>query len=162
MNGKKRKINTARCKICGKGFYVKPSHLKRGWGKYCSKKCQNKGQERGKFFYCGQCSKKIWRTPRDLKHSKSGKCFCSKSCQTLWRNKLYSGSNHPFWNGGLNKYRLILLDAKVPMVCNKCGYDNERVLVAHHKDKNRGNKNIKNLEWLCRNCHYLIHKGKTL
>jgi hypothetical protein len=162
MVKRKNKIYNAKCSICGKEFYVKPSHLKRGWGKYCSKKCQNKGQIKGKFLYCNQCGKKIWRTPRDLKHSKSGKIFCSKSCQTLWRNRLYSGSNHPFWTGGLDKYRRVLLEAKIPLICNKCGYNNEQVLVAHHKDRNRKNKSLKNLEWLCRNCHYLIHERGTV
>jgi len=162
MRKKKRKNPNAKCRICGKEFYVKPNHLKRGWGKYCSRKCQFEAQRKGKFVYCDTCGKKIWRMPSDLKHSKSGKFFCSKSCQTLWRNRLYSGPNHPLWSGGYRKYRRILLKAKVPLVCSKCGHNDERVLVAHHKDGNRKNNNIENLEWLCRNCHYLVHKGETV
>ena len=150
------------CKICEKEFYAKPNWLKRGWGKYCSRKCQFKGQLRGKFVYCNQCGKKIWRAPRDLRHSKSGKFFCTKSCQTLWRNKFYSGPNHPLWTGGKKQYRAILLSVKkIPVKCIKCGYKNKRVLVVHHKDENRENINLCNLEWLCRNCHYLIHNGET-
>ncbi len=161
MDKKRKKIPNARCRTCGKRFYVKPNHLKRGWGKYCSRKCLAKGQLRGRFVLCHQCGKKIWRAPLQLKHSKSGKFFCSKSCQTLWRNKIFSGPNHPLWTGGYDKYRKILLRAKVPIVCSRCGYNDERVLVAHHKDRNRKNPNLKNLEWLCRNCHYLIHECKT-
>lgn len=166
MRKKKRKIPNAKCRICGKEFYVKPNHLRRGWGKYCSRKCLAKAQLRGKFVYCDQCGKKIWRAPAQLKRPKSGKFFCSKSCQTLWRNKFYSGSNHPFWKGGIrsyrDKYKKILLKAKVLPVCSRCSYNNEIVLAVHHKDGNRKNNNPENLEWLCRNCHYLIHKGKTI
>ena len=150
------------CKICGKKFYAKPNWLEKGWGKYCSRQCQFKSQRKGKFVYCYQCGRKIWRWPCALEHSKSGNFFCSKSCQAIWRNKIYSGPNHPLWTGGYKKYRDILLRSEVPLVCSKCGCKDKRVLVAHHKDGNRRNKNLKNLEWLCRNCHYLIHEGKTI
>lgn len=146
------------CKICGKKFYAKPNWLKRGWGKYCSRKCQYKGQLKGKFVYCDQCGKKIWRPPAQLKHSKSGKFFCSKSCQTLWRNKVYSGPNHPFWTGGESTYRKVLIENKVSPICARCGERDQRVLTAHHKDGNRKNNKIKNLMWLCFNCHHLVHR----
>ena len=81
---------------------------------------------------------------------------------TIWRNKFYSGPNHPFWTGGEDAYRRILLGTKIPVRCVKCGYKNERVLVVHHKDGNRKNNKLKNLEWLCRNCHYLVHKMNTI
>lgn len=162
MGRRKKKIPNVKCKICGKKFYAKPNWLKRGWGKYCSRKCQFKAQLKGKFVYCDICGKKIWREPKHLTHSKSGKFFCSKSHQTLWRNKFYSGPNHPFWTGGEDTYRRVLLEAKVPLKCSQCGYSDKRVLVAHHKDENRKNNKLKNLEWFCRNCHYLIHKGETI
>jgi len=158
----KIKIANTSCNNCGKVFYIKPSHLKRGWGKYCSRQCLAKGQLKGKFVFCDQCGERIWRAPKQLKHSKSGKFFCSKKCQTLWRNKVYSGENHPLWKGGYDKYRTILLSTNKPRVCVECGYKDERVLIVHHKDHNRKNKNIDNLEWLCRNCHYVIHKFKTV
>jgi 5-methylcytosine-specific restriction endonuclease McrA len=150
-----------RCKLCGERLYAKPNWLRRGWGKYCSPTCQHKAQLRGKFVFCKICGKKIWRTPKELKHSKSQKYFCGKSCQTLWRNKFYSGPKHPLWNGGLSRYRKILLGTKIVPICSKCGYKNEKVLIVHHKDGDRKNKSLKNLEWLCRNCHYLAHNRIT-
>ncbi len=158
----RKKIVNSRCRVCSKRFYAKPNLFEKGWGKYCSRICQFEAQKKGKFVKCDICGKKTWKRPKDLKNSKSGKFFCSKSHQTLWRNKVYSGSRHLLWNGGEGIYRKILLEAKVPLKCSKCGYDNEKVLVAHHKDKNRKNNTLKNVEWLCRNCHYLIHKGKTV
>jgi len=145
------------CKICEKEFYAKPNWLEKGWGKFCSRECQYKGQRNGKFVYCNRCGVKIWRTPKDYKNSKSGKFFCTKSCQTLWRNKLYSGPRHPLWKGGEGLYRQVLAKSGSLIACRACGNKNEKVLVAHHKDMNRKNKNLENLEWLCRNCHFLIH-----
>lgn len=47
---------------------------------------------------------------------------------------------------------------KLPHKCVSCGIKNEKVLIVHHKDKNRKNGNIENLEILCLNCHSLIHR----
>jgi hypothetical protein len=145
------------CKICKKEFYIKPSHAKKGWGLYCSRKCRDEGARKGSFVNCDICNKEIWRTQRDFNRSKSKKYFCSKSCQTIWRNKFYSGERHPLWAGGIYLYRKTLIDSKTPIVCKSCGCKDERILVAHHKDCDRKNNKLDNLEWLCRNCHYLIH-----
>ena len=41
--------------------------------------------------------------------------------------------------------------------CELCATVDERVIVVHHKDKNRTNNKLDNLAWLCRNCHYIVH-----
>jgi 5-methylcytosine-specific restriction endonuclease McrA len=42
--------------------------------------------------------------------------------------------------------------------CQRCGYDDEvGILVLHHKDRNRENNHLSNLEILCPNCHALEH-----
>jgi len=145
------------CKICSKEFYIKPSHLKLGYGKYCSVKCRAQSQKKGKNVYCEICNKEIWRMPKCLKKSKSGKFFCSKSCQTKWRNKYYSGDKHYFWKGGENVYRKRMLSSDIRLICKKCGVKDIRILVVHHKDRDRKNNGLENLIWLCRNCHHLIH-----
>lgn len=146
------------CKICGKKFYAKPSHLKRGWGKYCSAKCQYKSYLKGKFVYCEICGKKIWRTPRKLKCSKSKKFFCGKSCQTLWRNQEFHGPRHGNWKGGENiNHKNLLIKNGIKPLCKLCGCRDERVLAVHHLDRNKKHNNIKNLVWLCHNCHHLVH-----
>lgn len=147
------------CRICSKKFYAKPSHLKRGWGMYCSRGCQHKSLLKGKLVKCAVCAKKIWRIPKDFKNSKSKKFFCGKHCQTIWRNQFFSGPKHPNWKNGENvQYRKILINNNVKRICNICGNKDKRVLVVHHLDKNHRNNDVKNLTWLCLNCHYLVHK----
>ena len=150
------------CGMCAKKFNAKPSWIKMGNGKYCSLKCSQSSQRKGNYFSCEICKKQVWRIPSKIRHSKSGKVFCNKSCQTLWRNKFYSGSLHPKWNGGTDIYRKVLTRTGKPIICRNCGYDNKLVLLAHHIDKNRKNNAAENLEWLCRNCHYLVHDRKTI
>ncbi|MBM3257650.1 MAG: hypothetical protein FJZ05_00300 [Candidatus Nealsonbacteria bacterium] len=149
------------CRVCKKEFYAKPSLLKIGWGKYCSAKCQYKAQRKGKFVYCYICRKEIWRKPRQLNHSKSKKYFCTKSHQTLWRNHKFSGSQHPNWKGGENiEHKALLLKNGIKPICKLCGCEDKRVLAVHHHDGNKKNNNIKNLVWICHNCHHLVHRYK--
>lgn len=146
------------CKICGKKFYAKPSHLKRGWGKYCSSKCQYKARLKGKFVHCEICGKKIWRKPRLLKLSKSKKFFCNKSHQTLWRNSIFIGSRHPNWKGGYSrKHKAFLIKNGIKAICKLCSCNDKRVLAVHHRDSNKKNNEIENLVFLCHNCHHLVH-----
>jgi len=147
-----------RCKICNKEFYGKPSHIKRGWAKFCSKKCQNKSQTKGRHVKCEECEKSIWRMPKELKKSKSGRFFCSRSCRTIWNNRLSSGEKHPNWRGGRYiDYKNMLVQSNVKRICKLCRTSDKRLLIAHHKDRNRKNHDIGNLVWLCHNCHHLVH-----
>ena len=149
------------CKICEREFYVKPCHLKRGDGKYCSNACAAQGRRTGKFVVCAICGKNVWRAPRYLHQSKSGKYFCNKSCQALWRNSvMYIGPNHPNWKGGENAYRDMMLRASTAKVCKRCGITDLRLLTVHHLDENRHHNRIENLVWMCYNCHFLVHKNK--
>ncbi len=150
------------CKLCDKEFYIKPSHLKLGWGKYCSRSCQNKSQFNGKSVQCFVCGKEIYRSKAHLKRSSSGKYFCSKSCQTLWRNQVYVGENSRNWKTGEHAYRGILKRSDREIICYLCKITDERVIIAHHRDHNRNNNNLSNLTWLCLNCHFLVHHDKQL
>ncbi len=145
------------CLICNKDFYAKSAHLDRGWGKYYSTLCRSIGQRKGKELPCKLCGKMVWRNPTDLKKSKSQNFFCNKSCQTIWRNQVYSGTSHYFWRGGESTYRDRMIKNTPSPVCLKCGNNDLRVLAVHHKDYNRKNNSLDNLSWLCRNCHCLVH-----
>lgn len=79
-----------------------------------------------------------------------------------WKNSERSGVNHHLWNGGTSTYRRLKEQSGDKIVCEHCGLKDKRVLVVHHIDHDRQNNELDNLQWLCRNCHYLAHEGKTL
>lgn len=147
------------CKICTKQFYAKPNHIIKGWGKFCSRDCQRIGQFKGTEIKCYTCEKSVYRSQAELRKSKSGKFFCGKSCQTIWRNSIvFVGMNHPNWKSGDNQaYRSKLIRSDAKKVCQRCGHSDKRVLVVHHIDRSHQNNSIDNLTWLCANCHYLVH-----
>lgn len=149
------------CQQCAKQFYIKPNRLERGWGKYCSNECKNLGFKKGSMFTCFTCQKPVYKSKQDQRRSRSGKFFCSKSCQTKWRNLVFVGERHANWTGGESSYKHIMRRAKVPPVCKKCKTVDVRVLTVHHKDRNRKNNALSNLIWLCHNCHFLVHHHKS-
>ena len=149
------------CKICGKEFYVRKSHLFMGWGKYCSRSCHHKGMQSGQKVSCFVCNKEVYKTPTGLKRSKSQKFFCSKSCQTKWRNTQYVGPKHLNWKDGKSAYRSVMARNNIVQVCFRCRTKDNRILAVHHIDETHLNNDIKNLAWLCHNCHYLVHNNKV-
>jgi len=71
---------------------------------------------------------------------------------------------HPRWKGGLKNYLSKIANAvyrefNINILCDKCGATED--ICIHHKDRNRRNNNIDNLQPLCRSCHMHLHtKGK--
>ncbi len=149
-----------KCKICKKAFYVKPFFARNGWGVYCSRKCHY-GDKTGKYFGCFVCGEKVYRSKAKIAHSKSEKYFCSKSCQTKWRNTQFVGALHSNWKHGKAEYSSILQRYKVSKICARCEEKDPRVIAIHHIDGNHLNNKIKNLKWLCHNCHHLAHYGNV-
>lgn len=145
------------CKVCGKQFRTKPFFIKNGGGKYCSAKCHHQGLKNGKQVNCFLCNKEIYRSTKQLLASKSSKFFCSKSCQTKWRNSEFIGAKHSNWKNGEYAYRSILSRNKTPKQCGLCKTKDARVLAVHHIDGNNRNNKLSNLAWVCHNCHHLVH-----
>lgn len=150
-------MSLVNCKKCGNSFYVKPSWLKNGHGKYCSPPCQYLGMRSGKVVTCHICGAGTYKPLRVLERSKSGKYFCSKSCQTKWRNTIFIGPKHANWRHGRQAYRSVLARHNIAKICRFCGTADVRVLAVHHIDRNRLNNKVGNLAWLCHNCHFLVH-----
>lgn len=69
---------------------------------------------------------------------------CSRACSNTY---FRSGEDNGNWKGGVS-YRKRALDF-YGTVCCKCGYSNINALEVHHKDKNRENNEVSNLEVLC-------------
>lgn len=146
------------CAKCQRVFSCKPSWQKNGGGLYCSRVCQYAARRRGRTIQCSTCGKERYKSPKELNASKSRNYFCSKPCQTTWRNGLYKGPRHPLWKGGRSvDYRGIMLQSGRVPLCQMCATNDERVLCVHHRDEDRSNNEETNLVWLCYNCHHLVH-----
>ncbi len=149
------------CKICKTKFNSRPSHVKKGWGIYCSINCKSKGTRVRQKTFCFICNKELLKTISQMNHSKSKKFFCNKSCQTKWRNTQFIGQKHSNFKHGNKSYQSILKRHKILQICNFCGEKDVRVLATHHIDENHKNNVLENLTWLCHNCHLLVHYDKV-
>lgn len=124
----------------------------------CSPKCLNILKGITIKTTCSECGQEILRKSSQVSRSKSGLFFCSKICKD--KAVLYMEEIRPeHYNTTTTKYRLAALRF-YGKKCQLCGFDKEAALVVHHKDQNRSNNEISNLQVLCANCHYLIHEGK--
>lgn len=148
------------CDFCGQQFKKKKSQLKLSIKHYCSIHCSEQGRRKGKTIECFTCNKIIYKPLKDLKNSKSGKCFCGRICSNVWIGKQQRTENNPNWTGGLSSYKDLLKRTNTKQFCVLCKKDNHKILCVHHIDRNRKNNNVRNLIWLCRNCHFLIHHYK--
>lgn len=145
------------CKFCTKEFYTKPNWIKMGSGKYCSRICARTASRKGKMIDCFQCGKSVYKSLKDLRLSKSKKYFCGKKCSLEWLNAYQFGKNHKNWKHGQTAYKTILIKNNILPFCRLCRKKDKRILLAHHRDENRRNNEMKNLIWLCYNCHFLVH-----
>lgn len=146
------------CKKCNKRFSAKPYFLKKGYALYCSRPCYYASVQHGRQVACDTCGAFVYRGLKQIRHSKSEKYFCSKSCQAIWRNHHYVGNKHRLWKGGRSvHYRKILMNSHTKPICLLCDTKDKRIIVVHHIDEDRSNNSLANLAWLCRNCHHLVH-----
>jgi hypothetical protein len=84
-----------------------------------------------------------------------------ESCKNRWHRtyekKGYdqAGEKNNAWNGGSSPeyYQKVAYD-HYGKICQRCGA--EAVLV-HHKDEDRTNSSVDNLEPLCKRCHQVHH-----
>lgn len=97
------------------------------------------------------------------------KKFCSMRCTGYWHrlqkgefkkpgvgsgNGEEPGFNHHSYKNGIRNFSERAF-AHYGKKCNRCGTLDK--LLVHHKDHNRGNNEIDNLEVLCKRCHQMHH-----
>ena len=138
------------CETCKREFYVVPARLKLGMVKYCSKKCYKTDGENNPMWGKKHkvITKKAWKNNPLRNRFKPGvdnPNFIRFAGDDFW------GASYPWWQH--NK-------AKRTKICERCPFDNLNILVVHHKDRNRRNNSIENIEILCPNCHALEHFNK--
>jgi len=137
------KPREAECVQCNKKYTSRGPR-----SSYCSTVCKEKSRpdKQKTKFVCQFCDDEFLRRAAN----NAGK-FCSRRCSGMW--VIANGKKNYVYRAFLYK----------PHKCNRCGIDDYQLLCVHHRDQNRKNNDIENLEILCANCHYRIHwgKGKT-
>lgn len=110
------------CEQCSAAFRVKACEVRRGGGKYCSKRCYHSAQVTGTTKDCLQCGKPFHAQVSRVARGKA--MFCSRSCSR-------TGEHSPQWRGGRytsNGYVMVLTPDH-PHADDK-GYVEEHRLVA--------------------------------
>ena len=150
---KKSKDLNATCMNCGKKFHLKPYHLNKYKTHCCSKECFReykkvymKGEGNHQFGLKGSLNSS-WRSDERISH------YGYKQIRVL---------NHPFRDSGdfVFEHRLVaekyLLTEENSVEIDGVRYLKEEYHV-HHKDKNRLNNNVDNLEVLLITEHMKLH-----
>jgi len=130
----------------------------RGINNYCSNKCANAIRKTGIDTNCAYCDKSIYVKLRYVRNNKSGNYFCCHKHANLYLGVLRRGENHWNFNNVGSHYRIIAL-RNYPNVCSICGYNLVKALEVHHRDGNRNNNDIGNLDLLCPTHHKEYHLG---
>ena len=80
------------CQYCGKKFFIIPSRIKKGEGKFCSRECsaaylvgENSPSWRGGKIkrVCEVCGKEFYVDPSHVKNG--GGRFCCRSCRAIYK-----------------------------------------------------------------------------
>lgn len=88
------------------------------------------------------------------KRSTREQVVCSRACSNTY---FRSGKNNGNFIDSPNNYRNKAFKHYLP-ICVRCGVDNILALEVHHKDRDRSNNDLSNLEIICANCHTIEHK----
>ena len=143
----KRKPNT-KCFVCDKSIYRRPFEIEKTKGKvFCSLSCH--GISSRKEVRCKVCDKVIL--------SRLNKETCSRGCANKSREGIKYKINQPKNKALISKGIKMKLLKDRGEKCERCSYNKEEILQIHHKNRNRDDNSLKNLELLCPNCHYEEH-----
>jgi hypothetical protein len=132
------------CKICQKEFSV--IRTRKDIARYCSRRCYYKAMHlKGSVqVKCRHCEKQFLAAPSQKR------IYCSRRCI----NKSKAG----IWKATYNTVRRRMIKSGQVLHCERCGFSEfPDILGIHHKDRNRHNNALSNLEVLCPNCHSIEH-----
>ncbi|MFA6397933.1 MAG: HNH endonuclease signature motif containing protein [Candidatus Paceibacterota bacterium] len=129
-------------------IYKRPSQIERNRGKaFCSPNCY--GISCRKEVPCIVCAKKILAGL----HKKT----CSRSCSNKNREGIKYKIGRPGDRARSARILKLRLMEDRGKNCERCNYNKYEILQVHHKNRQKTDNRIENLEIICPNCHYEEH-----
>lgn len=162
-NGVRRKAEQYSCEVCGEKFLrrLKPSKGNEK-KRFCSQKCAHEFRSTRVEVECFQCGTKFKRAQSRIIKNKHNCNFCSRKCkdyaQSLSGNCVDIRPSH-YGNGERSYNERAFRD--FPNECCECKEKRKYMLSVHHKDGDRENPSLENLEIVCYNCHSKRHLKLT-
>lgn len=143
-----QRIPNTSCSICATLIYRRPAELERSSGNaFCSQKCY--GLHCRKENPCIICGALIL--------AGANKKTCSRTCANKHRTGISYKINRPRDKvTNLRSIKLRLIDERGAK-CERCSYKVIQILQVHHKNRDRKNNSMRNLEIICPNCHAKEH-----
>ena len=155
------------CDHCRQPYTAETRYLNRNQGMYCSLLCsaRSNGQKRTVSrepnSECAWCGFRFYAKPSRVKKSKSGLIFCCHEHKDAAAHLEGIPDIHPRQYGSGSSYRKLAIRV-YGAECSQCGYDRHpEILEVNHKDCDRTNNSLNNLEVLCPNCHGEFHFTTT-
>ena len=143
----RRKPNTI-CFVCKKAIYKRPTQIEANKDRvFCSLVCYGLCSRINKP--CKVCGKLI--------RAGLNKKTCSKSCANKSREGIRYKIGSPKDKARLFRGLKLELLKERGKICGRCSYTKYEILQVHHKDRNKKNNKLENLELICPNCHYEEH-----
>lgn len=161
------------CKICYKKHKVL---INRKTALYCSRNCYYKARRRGLYLnnvplLCNICKSEYLVNMARLKKS----LYCSRLCANRAIGLNHTGQKHPNWGGGIKIDKdgyVLIRKTKHPFAVQ--GYIREHRLImeriigryllkdeiVHHKNENKADNHVSNLELMKKTEHDRIHTIK--
>lgn len=151
MTEYKRNPNT-KCLICGNLIYRRPIEIQKNKERvFCSNNCY--GIFCRKENPCVVCKKPIIAS----KHKKT----CTRVCANKHRTGIKYKLNRPKDKVKNQRSLKVKLLGQRGKKCERCNYSKYQLLEVHHKNKDRKNNTLGNLELICPNCHAEEHYLKN-
>jgi hypothetical protein len=127
------------------------STIKKGGGKYCSKKCYS-GSSTKVERICMNCGEKFLVERSRLKRGGRAGCFCSPSCRmTKENNHKWTGGKSIVYPISFSKEFKEKIRIRDNYKCAICGYIHATSV--HHVDYVKENTTPENCITLCSSCH---------
>ncbi len=148
------------CAYCKKEILKRHYDIRDYKNNFCDKDCHALFKVTSIILPCANCGLDVTRTKSQLARSKSGDVFCNRTCATITNNSRHKKwINHPQYKNGIRSYRAKAIE----YYGANCQADNcplnidvpTKMLDVHHKDSDRSNNQLDNLEVLCVWCHAL-------